>query len=392
VTTNKQLAKDYAGNGKVISKEVRADEILDDITEPLGEEYILRLKKTMENGGELTFEGALGTKVKHKNKCHGVARKKYFDLKKKGRNIQYVEGFVYAPLENDQYKWIPHAWNLIDNKLYDFAYGENNYKYKGYIVKDEYMNKLPEWTKSWATDEDICEINIRVGNEFGDDAYKMEKGGLTHDDIKNKTDKYKGMLKKPSSLLKISQMHKVPMFFLQSQLRKGMKVESEHTNREVIAKIIALHHLEEDPSYYIKLEKIEGKKMAKGGEIDPDNKSIKSAMTHKAGSAGGLLVGNRHSEGGIKAINKSTNTPIEMEGGEVVITRNAVSDSNKREFEGQMLTNREILSKINESGGGVSFASGGKVPSSCKCSGKSYKYGGENITDYDIVKRINSKY
>lgn len=46
ITTNKQLAKDYAGTGKVISKEVRADEILDDITEPLGEEYILRLKKT----------------------------------------------------------------------------------------------------------------------------------------------------------------------------------------------------------------------------------------------------------------------------------------------------------------------------------------------------------
>jgi hypothetical protein len=207
----------------------------------------------------------------------------------------------------------------------------------------------------------------------------MEKGGLNENDMKNKTDKYKGMLKKPSSLLKISQMHKVPMFFLQSQLIKGMKVESEHTNREVVAKIIALHHLEEDPSYYIKLEKVESKmndgglvykkiynragggyttiingmlyninkqynkgtwvaqsddgeyyketqtlaelkdylkhlnkknKMAKGGKIDPDNKLIKSAMTHKAGSAGGLLVGNRHSEGGIKAINKSTNTPI----------------------------------------------------------------------------------
>ena len=44
VTTNEQLAKDYAGSGKVISKQVRADEILDDITEPLGEEYILRKK------------------------------------------------------------------------------------------------------------------------------------------------------------------------------------------------------------------------------------------------------------------------------------------------------------------------------------------------------------
>ena len=42
ITTNQQLAKDYAGNGKVISKRVPASHILDDITEPLGEEYIYR--------------------------------------------------------------------------------------------------------------------------------------------------------------------------------------------------------------------------------------------------------------------------------------------------------------------------------------------------------------
>jgi DNA-directed RNA polymerase subunit RPC12/RpoP len=485
----------------------------------------------------------------------------------------------------------------------------------------------------------------------------MKKGGITHEDIKNKTDKYKDVLKTPSNLLKISQMHKAPIEFLQSQLIKGMKVESEHTKREAVAKIIALHHLEEDPRYYIKLEKIENdnmehgglvykkiynkagggyttiingmlyninkqynkgtwvaqsddgeyyketqtlaelkdylkhlnkkntmakggstksifykgykigndgmykkmnkmayggmtydeqewkkseeryelerlseltyrakrdivdaddtdeaiqkfydarneyrafeqsikdrednkrrdrniesliedeiedekkqgdryeykelfkkspalaalqslkdlrewiqsddskdydrkagyseekieeninrmsnyysqsikdleyyvglkklksKKLAEGGELNPDDKAIKSAMTHKAGSAGGLLVGNRHSEGGIKAINKSTNSPIEMEGGEVVITRNAVSDNKKREFEGKMMTNREILSRINESGGGVSFASGGDVPSSCKCSGKSYKYGGKSVSDYDIINSMNS--
>jgi hypothetical protein len=394
----------------------------------------------------------------------------------------------------------------------------------------------------------------------------MKHGGLTSHDIQGKTDKYKDILKTPSNLLKISQMHKVPVEFLQSQLIKGMKVESEHTNKEIVAKIIALHHLEEDPRYYIKLEKIESKmseggvtakdsqeminvlnkiksdfdsfkpeimkwysleidknnssviakfherywelnkkgepdrydlvrtkhqirdwadrlywrsnveiefsyenreydrffkfiikvisipkiepkiepknieekeeqtwtitystendntdkvwvygrnkdeaienakdeywdikeiisvqkNMAKGGELNPDDKAVKSAMTHKAGSAGGLLVGNRHSEGGIKAINKSTNSPIEMEGGEVVITRNAVSDNSKREFEGKMMTNRQILSRINESGGGVSFASGGDVPSSCKCSGKSYKYGGKSVSDYDIIKSMNS--
>jgi len=128
----------------------------------------------------------------------------------------------------------------------------------------------------------------------------------------------------------------------------------------------------------------------KGGEIDPNDPAIKEAMTHKAGAAGGLLVGNRHSEGGIKAVNKSNGQPLEMEGGEVVITRNAVSDETKREFEGEMLTNREILSRINQSGGGVSFAEGGDIPKKCACSGKTYNYGGKVRSDYDIVKEINT--
>ena len=42
VTTNKQLAKDYAGTGRVIEKKVKLSDILDDLDEPLGEEYIYR--------------------------------------------------------------------------------------------------------------------------------------------------------------------------------------------------------------------------------------------------------------------------------------------------------------------------------------------------------------
>jgi len=45
VTTNKQLAEDYAGEGSVISKKVRASELLDDVDEPMGEEYIYRPSK-----------------------------------------------------------------------------------------------------------------------------------------------------------------------------------------------------------------------------------------------------------------------------------------------------------------------------------------------------------
>lgn len=42
ITTNEQLARDYAGAGKVIKERVRLGDILDDLTEPLGEEYIYR--------------------------------------------------------------------------------------------------------------------------------------------------------------------------------------------------------------------------------------------------------------------------------------------------------------------------------------------------------------
>lgn len=48
ITTNKQLAQDYAGTGNVVSMEVRAGDILDDDDEPLGEEYIYYPEKKSE--------------------------------------------------------------------------------------------------------------------------------------------------------------------------------------------------------------------------------------------------------------------------------------------------------------------------------------------------------
>lgn len=107
-------------------------------------------------------------------------------------------------------------------------------------------------------------------------------------------------------------------------------------------------------------------------------------IIHKDGTLGGYLVGKMHSEGGIKAEVKG-GQQIEMQGNEVVITAPAVEDKTKREFQGQMLTNRQILSKINEEGGGVSFADGGDVPTIIKTTGKKYTYGGKLMPDHDIV-------
>lgn len=57
----------------------------------------------------------------------------------------------------------------------------------------------------------------------------------------------------------IAKKHGVSKSVIEAQLKKGVKVEFEHTQDEVKAREIALDHLLEDPHYYDKLEKVEGK-------------------------------------------------------------------------------------------------------------------------------------
>lgn len=125
-------------------------------------------------------------------------------------------------------------------------------------------------------------------------------------------------------------------------------------------------------------------KYAKGGYLSGIKNGKKKALTHS--KRGGFAVGAKHGpEGGIKAVVGTEKKPIEFEGGEVIITAPAVYDNTLHEFNGKMLTNRQILSEINVSGGGVSFAHGGEIPPAIKCTGKRYKYGGKTLTDYDIA-------
>jgi hypothetical protein len=70
---------------------------------------------------------------------------------------------------------------------------------------------------------------------------------------------------------------------------------------------------------------------------------------------GGLAYGNSHKNGGIKLLNKSTNTYIEIEGGEGVVKADSMQLKEKMEFEGEKLTACQIVSKINERTGGVKF-------------------------------------
>jgi hypothetical protein len=112
-------------------------------------------------------------------------------------------------------------------------------------------------------------------------------------------------------------------------------------------------------------------------------------MIYDDASVGGYFVGKTHSKGGIKMINKSNGQPLEVQGSEVIITAPAVADQTKNEFNGKMMTNREILSQINVNGGGVAFAENGmEIPKSVKRTGATYNYGGKTMTDDEIYKHI----
>jgi hypothetical protein len=124
---------------------------------------------------------------------------------------------------------------------------------------------------------------------------------------------------------------------------------------------------------------------AEGGTVMGDGKKTDDAKK------GGYFVGRSHAEGGIKGVNKDTGQMIEVEGNEVIINKRSVQNPEKRMFENKMMTNREILSKINQEGGGVAFEEGGEITKkNCACTGKKYKFGGDLLSDYDIVEKIHA--
>lgn len=105
-------------------------------------------------------------------------------------------------------------------------------------------------------------------------------------------------------------------------------------------------------------------------------------------SKGGMSVGSKHTEGGIKGAVGTEGKPIEFEGEEIILTAPVASNNETYEFEGKKMTGREIASKINVDNGGVSFAEGGEA-GSCRCKHKEYKFGGQTYTDKDIINYIN---
>lgn len=84
-------------------------------------------------------------------------------------------------------------------------------------------------------------------------------------------------------------------------------------------------------------------------------------METNNGKQGGTIQGAPHSQGGVQAVITDTNRPIEVEGGEAIINKQAVSKDGLNTYTG---TNKEVLSEINQSAGnGVPIMEkGGLIP------------------------------
>lgn len=87
----------------------------------------------------------------------------------------------------------------------------------------------------------------------------------------------------------------------------------------------------------------------KGGQTDDCGCGGKSYKD------GGLAYGNSHDKGGMPLTVKSTGQNIEIEGGEGVVNKRSMQISKQVEFQGKKMTPCEVVSKINEMGGGVRF-------------------------------------
>jgi hypothetical protein len=236
-----------------------------------------------------------------------------------------------------------------------------------------YNAKLPFYEEATKGGFDLQKAKDEFNKYYSELSYNMEQ--VQFQDIMGKMEVLGELiieqenlhfdkLKAPKSLEEIAKMHGVELEILEIELEKGIKEEKEHTEDELTARTIALHHLAEKPNYYDILEEA----MAQPS-IEDEFKD------------GGVVVGKRHSERdengtGERFLVESTGQVVELEGGEAVLSKESMQSDDKFSFNGKKMTGREIASILNHKYGGVEFEKGGSVDSVCGCNTK-YYHGGE---------------
>ena len=168
------------------------------------------------------------------------------------------------------------------------------------------------------------------------------------------TNVLKGGLADGKTIEDIAKKHKMDVDMLKIQLDKGMKVESEHTDNKGKAREIAMDHLWEDPTYYIKLKKMEKEEevdemmgaasaggyngdVAFGGERagikkinNFEGKKIEATEATGASSSGSFEAvpfGAKNTKGGRR-------NPLKIDGPDSIYKNRAVKDKNWPKFGG----------------------------------------------------------
>jgi hypothetical protein len=102
----------------------------------------------------------------------------------------------------------------------------------------------------------------------------------------------KGPIKKYMSPEEIAKKHKISLDTLEPELKKGIKIESEHTGDKRMARMIALQHLEELPDYYTRLKKAEKVNESKSGDSSLRDWFTKSRASD--GTPGWVQLGGKY--------------------------------------------------------------------------------------------------
>lgn len=174
------------------------------------------------------------------------------------------KGYIQKiPDMRKQYMNVIEALSSITDTLYDETNAphwaavsrqedsEQRKEVKSLIEDAEQIRENPQ---IWAEDE--------IQEEFGDEGEKAPAQGKTASQVRGEllSQKlaYDWLAKHEDQIPGGLADKKKPDDFDAAQLKKGVKVEMEHTSDKKMAQEIAMDHLTEDPRYYDKLETIEG--------------------------------------------------------------------------------------------------------------------------------------
>lgn len=200
VTTNKQLARDYAGNGVVLEKQVKLSELLDDKDEPLGEEYIYRPKevakaapKTVKVDKDLEQDLELYKNMKtldlERKIKHATIVKEQSDRNIKAMDNKLAEGGI----TQQQYdEWIARFGQTSGERLEDLQVKRKELEtmtpeqYRA--IRDEKEKQLTENFKNIGVEGELTDFekriavagDIKLSGEVG--KHKMRGAGAFYND------------------------------------------------------------------------------------------------------------------------------------------------------------------------------------------------------------------